>query len=52
MFSKLKSYMLWKDDEHDNFSEITQNMSRNFTDIQSFRDKVVNKTLCEPMPQI
>lgn len=48
----VKIFYYQKDDEHDNFSEITQNMSRNFTDMQSFRDKVVNKTLCEPMPQI
>ena len=48
----IKPFYYQKDEEHDNYSEITQNISRNFTDMQSFRDKVVNKTLCEPMPQI
>lgn len=48
----IKSFYYQKDEEHDNYSEITQNISRNFTNMQSFRDKVVNKTLCEPMPQI
>ena len=48
----IRPFYYKKDDEHDNYSEITQNISRNFTNMQSFRDKVVNKTLCEPMPQI
>ena len=48
----IKPFYYQKDDENDNYSEITQNISRNFTNMQSFRDKVVNKTLCEPMPQI
>ena len=47
----IKPFYYQKDEEHDNYSEITQNISRNFTDMQSFRDKVVNKTLCEPLPQ-
>lgn len=48
----IKPFYYQKDEENDNYSEITQNISRNFTNMQSFRDKVVNKTLCEPMPQI
>lgn len=48
----IKPFYYQKDEENDNYSEITQNISRNFTDMQSFRDKVVNKTLCEPMPQL
>ena len=48
----IKPFYYQKDEENDNYSEITQNISRNFTDMQSFCDKVVNKTLCEPMPQI
>lgn len=48
----IKPFYYQKDDENDNYSEITQNISRNFTNMQSFRDKVVNKTLCESMPQI
>ena len=48
----IKPFYYQKDEENDNYSEITQNISRNFTDMQSFRDKVVDKTRCEPMPQI
>ena len=48
----IKPFYYQKDEEHDNYSEITQNISRNFTDMQSFRDKVVDKTKCELMPQI
>ena len=48
----IKPFYYQKDDENDNYSEITQNISRNFTDMQSFRDKVVDKTRCEPMPQL
>jgi hypothetical protein len=48
----IKPFYYQKDEDNDNYSEITQNISRNFTNMQSFRDKVVNKTLCEPMPQI
>ena len=47
----IKPFYYQKDEEHDNYSVITQNISRNFKDMQSFRDKVVNKTLCEPLPQ-
>jgi hypothetical protein len=48
----IKPFYYQKDEENDNYSEITQNISRNFTDMQSFRDKVVDKTRCEPMPQL
>jgi hypothetical protein len=48
----IKPFYYQKDNDHDNYSEITQNISRNFTDMQSFRDKVVDKTRCEPMPQL
>ncbi len=48
----IKPFYYQKDEEHDNFSEIIQNISRSFTDMQSFRDKVVNKTLCKCMPQM
>ena len=36
----------------DNYLDMVQNISRNFTNPQLMRDKVVNKTLCEPMPQL
>ena len=28
--------------------ELVQNISRNFTDMKLMRDRVVNKTFCEP----
>lgn len=35
----------------DNYLDIVQNISRNFTDMQLMRDRVVNKTLCCSLPQ-
>ena len=29
--------------------ELVQNISRNFTDMKLMRDRVVNKTYCEPL---
>ena len=48
----IKPFYYQVDEEHDNYSEITQNISRNFTNMQSFRAKVVDKTKCELMPQM
>lgn len=36
----------------DNYTEITQNISRHFDDKKLMREKIVNKTLCQPLPQI
>ncbi|NRT13120.1 AbiH family protein [Flavobacterium sp. 14A] len=36
----------------DNYTELTQNISRHFNDKKLMRSKIVNKTLCQPMPQI
>ncbi|MFT5253280.1 MAG: hypothetical protein ACI87N_002310 [Flavobacteriales bacterium] len=36
----------------DNYTEITQNISRHFNDKKLMRSKIVNKTLCEPLPQV
>lgn len=36
---------------NDNYNDIIQNISRHFPNRQKFRDRVVNKTYCEPMPQ-
>ena len=36
----------------DNYLELVQNISRNFTDMKLMRDRVVNKTYCRPLPQI
>lgn len=48
----VKPFYYQIDNEHDNYSEITQNISRNFTDMQVFRSRVVDKTKCEPLPQL
>ena len=48
----IKPYYYQKEDGTDNYLEIVQNISRNFTDMKLMRDRVVNKTFCEPLPQI
>lgn len=37
--------------EKNNYSDMARNISRNFNDKVSFRDKVVNKEYCQAMPQ-
>lgn len=37
----------YKDGNKDNYLDIVQNISRNFTDMKLMRDRVVNKTYCE-----
>ena len=39
-------YHKWSDGT-DNYMELVQNISRNFTDMKLMRDRVVNKTFCE-----
>ncbi|WP_332454195.1 AbiH family protein [Chryseobacterium aquaticum] len=41
--NSIKPYYRQKDDGSDNYSEMIRNISRNFTDKASMRDKVVNK---------
>jgi len=41
-------YHKW-DDGSDNYLELVQNISRNFTNMKLFRDRVVNKELCKTM---
>lgn len=48
----IKPFYYQKDDQSDNYLDIVQNISRNFTDMKKMRDWVVNKTYCEPLPQI
>ena len=36
-------------DGSDNYLELVQNISRNFTNMELFRDKVVNKEQCKTM---
>lgn len=46
-------YYKWGEKEgEDTYSEITRNIYRNFKDKTLFRDRVVNKKQCEPMPQV
>lgn len=47
----IKPYYHQKKDGSDNYLEIAQNICRNFTDMKLMRDRVVNKTFCEPLPQ-
>ncbi len=48
----IKPYYYQKTDGTDNYMEIVQNICRNFTDMKLMRDRVVNKTFCEPLPQV
>jgi len=36
----------------DNYTEIVQNISRHFNKKKLMREKIVNKTLCQPLPQL
>lgn len=47
----IKPFFYVKDDLTDNYLDIVQNISRNFnnTNMKQMRNKVVNKTFCEPL---
>jgi hypothetical protein len=45
----IKPFYYIKEDGTDNFTELVQNISRNFKDKQALRDKVVNKEYCETL---
>lgn len=45
----IKPYYYEKEKGADNYLELVQNISRNFTDMKLMRDRVVNKTYCEPL---
>ena len=45
----IKPYYYIKEDGTDNYLDIIQNISRNFTDMKLMRDRVVNKSYCEPL---
>ena len=45
----IKPFYYKKKDGTDNYLELAQNLSRNFTDMKLFRDRVVNKEQCECM---
>lgn len=48
----VKVFYHQKSKNEDNYTEIVQNISRHFKDKKMMREKIVNKTLCKPMPQI
>ncbi len=48
----IKPFYYQKEDGTDNYTEIAQNISRNFKDKQALRAKVVPKDCCEPLPQV
>ena len=43
----IKPFYYINKDGRDNYTDIVQNISRNFTDMKLMRDRVVNKTFCE-----
>ena len=45
----VKAYYYKKENGTDNYLDIIQNISRNFTDMKLMRDRVVNKVYCEPL---
>jgi len=45
----IKPYYYVNDEGKDNYIDIVQNISRNFKDMKLMRDRVVNKTYCEPL---
>lgn len=47
----IKPFYYQKEDGTDNYEDIVRNISRNFTNKQLMRDRVVNKTFCGPLPQ-
>lgn len=48
----IKPYYYVNEQGKDNYLDIVQNISRNFTNPKLMRDRVVNKTFCEPLPQV
>lgn len=45
----IKVFYHRKDDGSDNYTELIQNISRHFKDKKMMREKIVNKTLCQPL---
>ncbi len=45
----VKPYYYINEEGRDNYLELVMNISRNFTDMKLMRDRVVNKTYCEPL---
>lgn len=49
--TSIKPFYYQSKNGDDNYLDIVQNISRNFTDMKLMRDRVVNKEFCEPLPQ-
>mgnify|MGYP006340358555 CR=1 FL=1 len=49
--ASIKPFYYQSKNNEDNYLEMVQNISRNFTDMKLMRDRVVNKKFCEPLPQ-
>ncbi len=47
--ASIKPFYHKKNDGSDNYSDIVRNISRNFNDKVKMRDRVVNKTYCQPL---
>ena len=47
----IKPYFYMNEKGEDNYLELVQSISRNFNDMKLMRNRVVNKTYCEPLPQ-
>lgn len=47
----IKVFFHRKNNGSDNYTEIVQNISRHFNKKKMMRDKIVNKSLCVPLPQ-
>lgn len=45
----IKPFYYMRSKDSDNYMDLIQNISRNFTDMKLMRDRVVNKTFCEPL---
>ncbi|WP_083477542.1 AbiH family protein [Chryseobacterium aquaticum] len=45
----IKPFYYKRKDGSDNYTDIVQTISRNFNDKKKFRDRVVNKTYCQPL---
>lgn len=45
----IKPFYYINKEGRDNYTDIVQNISRNFTDMKLMRDRVVNKTFCETL---
>ena len=41
----------YQNGDWDNYTDIAQNVSRHFNKKEMMRERIVNKTYCEPLPQ-